>query len=137
MVEIILASHGDYCLGLKQTAEMITGPAENLSALSFRPGEDPEQYQHDLQEMIESRMQKGEVLLLIDLKGGTPYNMAMLTKQKLDFKVIAGANVPMLLSLLTSSPANASEAVEIALNQENWGIELEEMPQVKHRRILK
>lgn len=137
MVEIILASHGDFCLGLKQTAEMITGPAENLSALSFRPGEDPEQYQQDLQKLIESRQEKGEVVLLIDLKGGTPYNMAMMTKQKLDFKVVAGVNVPMLLSVLTGMPATADEAVQIALSQDNWGIELEEMPQTRRRRLLK
>lgn len=75
--------------------------------------------------------------LLLGAYDRSKYNMAMMTKQKLDFKIVAGVNVPMLLSVLTGMPATADEAVQIALNQDNWGIELEEMPQARRRRLLK
>lgn len=125
MIKIILASHGDFCLGLKQTAEMIAGKIDDLEIESFRPGQDPEDYKTQFEKVIIENGKTTPILVLVDLKGGTPYNTAMYLSQSYNLRVITGVNLPMLLSLVTTRNDNSTiqQLVDLALKQQNWGIE--------------
>ena len=80
MIQIILASHGDFCLGIKQTVEMIAGKTDNLETMSFRPGQDPDEYRTQFDKILKDD-ETNPTLVLVDLKGGTPFNTAMYLKQ--------------------------------------------------------
>lgn len=124
MIQIILASHGDFCLGIKQTVEMIAGKADDLETMSFRPGQDPDEYRTQFDKILKDD-ETNPTLVLVDLKGGTPFNTAMYLKQNHNLSVITGVNVPMLLSIITTrdNQSKIEDLIKIALDKTNWGIE--------------
>jgi PTS system mannose-specific IIA component len=124
MVDILLISHGPFCEGLLNSLQMITGPQNNIADLSLKEGESPDTYRDMLEKKISES--QDECLIFCDLKGGTPYNTAGSLKQKYDFELITGMNLPMLISVITTRAADThvKELVQIALTTENEGIEL-------------
>jgi len=71
---IILAGHGGFPAGLLSAAEMICGPLPDVSALSIEPGATPELYAERMRAAIGHDGRR--VLVLCDLLGGTPFNVA-------------------------------------------------------------
>lgn len=65
-------------------------------------------------------------MVFVDLKGGTPYNTAASLKQTLQFNLITGMNIPILISVITSRTETSTlqQLTEIALNPQNSGVEL-------------
>jgi PTS system mannose-specific IIA component len=101
MVNIVIVSHADLGDALIRAVEMIAGQAEGLYSVSLFPGDSPE----GLGEKLEAALQEiegQETLVLIDLFGGTPYNVAACQVLKENVECVTGANLPMLLELVTS-----------------------------------
>ena len=71
------------------------------------------------------------------LKGGTPYNTAMYLSQSYNLKVITGVNLPMLLTLVTTrnEESTIQQLVDLALNQDNWGIENAKIGRTHHAKL--
>lgn len=136
MIQIILASHGQFCLGLKQTVEMIAGKTDYLETISFKPGQDPDNYRDNFEQVLKSQNDQ-PTLVLVDLKGGTPFNTAMYLKQKYNLGIVTGVNVPMLLSIVTSRTAKSSisDLLNICLNNENWGIQNSKLGGTHHAKL--
>jgi len=104
MINVVLVSHGDLGASLLQAAEMIAGPAEAVHSVSLFPGEAPETFG----EKLEATMQEidgEETLILVDLFGGTPYNVAVRQVLKENVECVTGANLPILLEVLMSRDA--------------------------------
>ena len=101
MVNIVIVSHADLGDALIRAVEMIAGQAEGLYSVSLFPGDSPE----GLGEKLEAALQEiegQETLVLIDLFGGTPYNVAACQVLKENVECVTGANLPMLLELVMS-----------------------------------
>ena len=103
MVGVILASHGGFADGIHQSAEMIFGPQENFKSCILKPDEGPEDVKKKMQEAVASLDNQDEVLFLVDLWGGTPFNQASsLVKEHEDkWTIVAGMNLPMVIEALT------------------------------------
>lgn len=99
MVGIILASHGKFAEGILQSGSMIFGEQENVKAVTLMPSEGPEDIKSKLRHAIESFENQDEILFLVDLWGGTPFNQAnsLFEKHKDKWAVVAGLNLPMLI----------------------------------------
>lgn len=102
MVNIILASHGEFAEGILQSAEMIFGEQENLVAATLMPNEGPEDLKAKLDAAVESLGEDAEVLFMVDLWGGTPFNQANVIHSEITERtaIVAGLNLPMLLEAL-------------------------------------
>ena len=102
MNKIILASHGEFSQGLKQTASMIIGDEGNIFALSaFRDEDEPikNQVEH-LLEVIGYE----DVYLLTDIFGGSVNNdLLTLQQQYPELHLVAGMNLPLVISIATQS----------------------------------
>lgn len=124
MVNIVLLSHGPFCEGLLKSLEMIAGPQKNLQALQLHEGESPDDYRSQVDQLLSSL--NGETMVFIDLKGGTPYNIAAFLKQKYEFNLISGMNMPILISVVTSRTETATlqDLTQVALDPQNTGVEL-------------
>ena len=124
MVNIVLLSHGPFCEGLLKSLEMIAGPQKNLQALQLHEGESPDDYRSQVDQLLSSL--NGETMVFIDLKGGTPYNTAAFLKQKYEFNLISGMNMPILISGVTSRTETATlqDLTQVALDPQNTGVEL-------------
>jgi len=112
MVNIVLVSHADLGDALIRAAEMIAGQAGGLYSVSLLPGESPESFGEKLEEALQ-KIEGQETLVLIDLFGGTPYNVAARQVLKENVECVTGANLPMLLELVMArDDATLSELAE-------------------------
>ena len=99
MVGFVVASHGEFCVGLKGSTEMIAGEIPQCVAVPLQPGEDPDQYGERLLSSLQE-VDKGDgVILLVDLRGGTPFNRSLMLSREHNVIIVVGANLPMLLTL--------------------------------------
>lgn len=118
MVGIILASHGGFADGIAQSAQMIFGKQDNFAHVILKPDEGPDDIRAKMEDAIASFDNQDEVLFLIDLWGGTPFNQANnLIKDKADkaakWAIVTGMNLPMVIESL-SQRFSVNSAQEIA-----------------------
>lgn len=115
MVGIILASHGEFAEGILQSGAMIFGEQENVKAITLMPSEGPEDVKAKMQTAIASFDDQDEVLFLVDLWGGTPFNQAnsLYEEHKDKWAIVAGLNLPMVIEAYASRLSMTS-AQEIA-----------------------
>lgn len=100
MVGIILASHGDFAKGILQSGSMIFGEQENVAAVTLEPSKGPDDIRRQMEEAIASFDNQDEVLFLVDLWGGTPFNQAsnlMNENEDKPWAIVAGMNLPMVI----------------------------------------
>ena len=76
MVGIILATHGDFATGILQSASMIFGEQPNVAAVTLQPSEGPDDVRRKMEEAVASFEDPEQVLILVDLWGGTPFNQS-------------------------------------------------------------
>ena len=114
MVGIILATHGEFAEGILQSGSMIFGEQENVKAITLHPSDSPESLKERMQEAIATFDNQDEVLFLVDLWGGTPFNQANnLCDEHSNWAIVAGLNLPMLIEAY-SSRFSMETAKEIA-----------------------
>ncbi len=102
MIGVVVASHGGLCRELLITAEMILGPAAQTAAAPLAAGVSLQDFAAQLRQAVAVVQQEAGVLLLADLAGGTPCNVAaVLAVQSEGLRVVAGVNLPMLLEVLS------------------------------------
>ena len=103
MVGIIIASHGEFAAGIKQSGSMIFGEQEKVESVVFMPSEGPDDLQRKLQEAI-AKVDSEEILFLVHLWGGSPFNQAnKLFEEAPEHRaIVAGLNLPMLIEAYAS-----------------------------------
>ncbi|GBG93705.1 mannose/fructose/sorbose-specific PTS system IIAB component [Ligilactobacillus salitolerans] len=104
MVGIILASHGTFAEGIYQSAEMIFGEQENVQTVILERSEGPDDVHAKLEKAVASFDDPDQVLILVDLWGGTPFNQAsnVFEAHKDSWAIVAGMNLPMVIEAYAS-----------------------------------
>ncbi len=118
MVGIILASHGGFATGILQSATMVFGEQPNVAAVTLMPSEGPNDIKKKMEDAIASFDDPEQVLFLVDLLGGTPYNQAngLIDGHEDKWAIVAGLNLPMLITAYSERMMNeAVTAHEIAV----------------------
>lgn len=99
MIGMVLVTHGRLAAEFRAALEHVVGPQEKVETISIGPDDDMEQRRADILEAV-SRVEAGDgVVLLTDMFGGTPSNLAISVMQAAHVEVIAGINLPMLIKL--------------------------------------
>ena len=116
MVGIILASHGGFAEGIYQSGEMIFGKQENVKACILKPSEGPDDIRKKMEDAIASFDDSEQVLFLIDLWSGTPFNQAsnLFAEHKDTWAIVTGLNLPMLIEAYGARLQDGITAREIA-----------------------
>lgn len=102
MKNLILVSHGNFCVELKKSAEMILGPLDNIHTVSLLPHEGEVEFTEKFDAITNSL--EDNYTVFADLMGGTPCNIAskkIMTGES--FELYAGMNMPMIISFINSS----------------------------------
>ncbi len=103
-MRILVAGHGDLPAALISSARMIGGELPDLAPLGLFPGETPQDFRD---RMLQALAESPADLILTDLAGGTPDNIANLLAKadKLGSVswIVAGASLPLLLEFALSS----------------------------------
>lgn len=98
MTAIIVSGHGQLSTGIVDAFQMIFGEDEKIVAIPFLKGEGIPQLQAKFQEQLDRFAPDEEVLFMVDVFGGTPYNSAtQLIFGKDNMDVVTGVNLPLLL----------------------------------------
>ena len=99
MIGIVVVTHGQLAVELVNAAEMIVGELPRFAAVSIGWHEDTQDARDEIGQAIERVRQDGGVLILTDMFGGTPSNLAMTFLEQGRVEVITGVNLPMLIKL--------------------------------------
>ncbi len=118
MIGLVLVTHGRLAAELIGALEHVVGPQEDVNAVCIGPDDDMERRRADILESIEKADTGSGVILLTDMFGGTPSNLAISVMEKANVEVIAGVNLPMLIKLAsvraTASLQSAAEQAQDA-----------------------
>lgn len=99
MIGLVLVTHGRLAHELRAALEHVVGPQEAVEPVSIEPDDDIEQRRKDIVAAV-ARVDRGKgVVILTDMFGGTPSNLAISVMPQGQVEVIAGVNLPMLVKL--------------------------------------
>lgn len=99
MIGMVLVTHGRLAEEFVAATEHVVGPQTQVRAISIGPDDDMEQRRQDILAAVSEVETGAGVILLTDMFGGTPSNLAISVMEKANVEVIAGINLPMLIKL--------------------------------------
>ena len=117
MIGMVLVTHGHLAAELVSALEHVVGPQTAVAAICIGPEDDMEQRRNDVLEAVARCNDGNGVVVLTDMFGGTPSNLAISIMDKAKIEVIAGVNLPMLVRL-ASVRITEQLAEAVALAQE-------------------
>ena len=125
MIGLLIASHGKFSEGIMDAMEMIIGKQERVASLVLEEGVSPDTLQREFEKAIEECDSGDGVLILLDLFGGTPSNVAgRLVYNNDQLELITGINLPMILEVaLQRKSKKLSELKDVALTSGQKGIQ--------------
>lgn len=101
MIGMVIISHGALAEEMRNAIHHVMGPQENLEVIGIEPDDDVDARRLELQEAV-ARVNDGSgVIILSDMFGGTPSNLAISLLSQNQVEVIAGFNLPMLIKLVS------------------------------------
>ncbi len=115
MIGMILVSHGRLAEEMRSAMEHVVGPQRRVATVCIGVDDDVEQRRLDIQHCIDDVDTGDGVILLTDMFGGTPSNLAISMMARGGVEVIAGMNLPMLVKLAkVRSRQTLAECTDIA-----------------------
>lgn len=118
MIGVVVVSHGKLARELVAATEHVVGEQRRFRSISIEPDDDMEDRRTHILETAKSCDDGHGVIILTDMFGGTPSNLAISVMGEGNIEVIAGVNLPMLIKLSevrgSMSMAEAAEAAQEA-----------------------
>lgn len=112
-MQIVVISHGNLAKELVNSAGQIFGMQEDLEAINYSFDANPEYLKSKIESVIKKREKGEEILFLIDLFGGTPFNIASeyaLSDETIG--LLTGVNLPILLGAIGGKNQPLAELLE-------------------------
>lgn len=118
MIGLVIVTHGGLALEFRSALEHVVGPQTQLETVSIGPDDDMSVRRGQILDAVRRTNNGKGVIILTDMFGGTPSNLAISVMDEASVEVIAGINLPILVKLasvrgelnLTEAVANAREA---------------------------
>ena len=128
MIGLVIVTHGRLAEEFVAATEHVVGPQRNMVAISIGPDDDMERRRQDILNAAKQVDEGDGAILLTDMFGGTPSNLAISIMDKANIEVIAGINLPMLIKLasvrdeqsLEEAVAGAQDAGRKYINIASW-----------------
>ncbi len=115
MIGMVLVTHGRLAEEFIAATEHVVGAQQNIQAVCIGPDDDMEQRRVEIMDAVKAVDTGDGVVLLTDMFGGTPSNLAISIMEKGKVEVIAGINLPMLIKLASVRQSmSLAEAVDAA-----------------------
>jgi PTS system mannose-specific IIA component len=115
MIGLVLVTHGRLADELRLAMEHVVGPQRAVATVCIGPDDDVERCRQEIRDSIASVNQGDGVVVLTDIMGGTPCNLAVSLADNKQIEVIAGVNLPLLVKLAKiRSTEPLAEAVDHA-----------------------
>ena len=112
MIGVVLVTHGNLATELVKVMEHVVGPQDQLTTITIDPEDDMEKRREDILKSVQFVDKGLGVIILTDMFGGTPSNLAISIMEQAKIDIIAGVNLPMLIKLASvRSTETISDAV--------------------------
>lgn len=119
MIGMVLVTHGQLATEFRAALEHVVGPQEQFETITIGPDDDMEVRRGDILAAVD-RVESGEgVVVLTDMFGGTPSNLALSCMNGRAVEVVAGINLPMLIKL--ASVRDCEPLAEAVLHAQEAG----------------
>jgi PTS system mannose-specific IIA component len=99
MIGLVLVTHGRLAVEFCSALEHVMGPQSQIETVTIGPDDDMERRRHDIIDAVAKAQSGDGVVILTDMFGGTPSNLAISVMNSPDVEVVAGINLPMLVKL--------------------------------------
>ena len=99
MIGLVIVTHGGLANEFRAALEHIVGPQEQVQTISIGPDDDMETRRSEILSAVNAVDTGDGAVLLTDMFGGTPSNLAISVMEEAKVEVIAGVNLPMLIKL--------------------------------------
>ena len=99
MIGLVLVTHGALAVEFKSALEHVVGPQDQIETICIGPDDDMEARRNDIIAAVGTANTGDGVVILTDMFGGTPSNLAISVMNSGSVEVIAGVNLPMLIKL--------------------------------------
>ena len=99
MIGIVIVSHSNIAAEFLSVLEHIVGKQESMKAISIFPDDNVEKKRKEIISSIKDLNQGKGVIILTDMFGGTPSNLAISVMEEEKVEVVAGVNLPMLIKI--------------------------------------
>ncbi len=114
MIGIVLVTHGNLAREFIAALEHVVGPQQGIAAVCIGPDDDMEKRRSEILENVQACESGDGVIVLTDMFGGTPSNLAISIMERARIEVLAGVNLPMLVKLASVRGRPIAEAVRMA-----------------------
>ena len=114
MIGVVLVTHGNLATELVKVMEHVVGPQDQLTTITIDPDDDMEKRREDILNSVQFVDKGLGVIILTDMFGGTPSNLAISIMEQAKIDIIAGVNLPMLIKLAS---VRSSETISDAVAQ--------------------
>lgn len=99
MIGLVLVTHGKLAEEFRHALEHVVGPQKSIETVCIGPEDDMDQRRQDILHAVLAADEGNGVIILTDMFGGTPSNLAISVMTGEGIEVIAGVNLPMLIKL--------------------------------------
>lgn len=99
MIGMVLVTHGHLATEFRAALEHVVGSQKQIATISIGPEDDMEQRRRDILDAVKAVDAGDGVVILTDMFGGTPSNLAISVMNGGHIEVVAGINLPMLIKL--------------------------------------
>lgn len=99
MIGLVLVTHGRLATEFRSALEHVVGPQDQIEPITIGPDDNVEQRRRDIIEAVKKVDTGDGVVILTDMFGGTPSNLAISVMSRPNVEVLAGINLPMLIKL--------------------------------------
>jgi PTS system mannose-specific IIA component len=99
MIGLVIVTHGGLAAEFVSAMEHVVGPQRGVAAICIGPDDDMQRRRKDILDAASAVDDGSGVILLTDMFGGTPSNLAISIMEQTGAEVIAGLNLPMLIKL--------------------------------------
>ena len=99
MIGLVVVTHGRLAAEFRAALEHVVGPQDRLETISIGPDDDMGQRRNDILAAVSRVDDEAGVIVLTDMFGGTPSNLAISVMEDARVEVVAGVNLPMLIKL--------------------------------------
>jgi PTS system mannose-specific IIA component len=114
MIGVVLVTHGGLGREFLTALEHVMGPQRCMTAVCIEPDDDMEKRREDILESVRACDTNEGVIVLTDMFGGTPSNLAISIMDQAPVEVLAGVNLPMLVKLASVRTRPIAEATRLA-----------------------
>ena len=115
MIGLVIVAHGTLAQALLAATEHVVGRLANAHAVSIDPGDDLHARQAEINRLVAAVDSGDGVVVITDMFGGTPSNLALGAISGPDVEVICGVNLPLLVKLAKLRDRPLEQAVRVSL----------------------